>query len=109
MKKKLTAVLALVCAGSMALAGCAGSNMIDTDAVKVEGYKGIEVPEVEKASKVTDKDVESTIQSTLESKATQKEITDRTVENGDTVNIDFVGKIDGRRSTAEVQKIIRLR
>ena len=36
MKKKLTAVLALVCAGSMALAGCAGSNMIDTDAVTVE-------------------------------------------------------------------------
>lgn len=95
MKRKLTAVLALVCAGSMALAGCAGSNMIDTDVVTVEGYKGIEVPEVDKAAEVTDKDVESAIQSTLESKATQKEITDRAVENGDTVNIDFVGKIDG--------------
>ncbi|WP_138262174.1 trigger factor [[Clostridium] hylemonae] len=95
MKKKLVAALALVCAGSMILAGCAGSNQIDTDEVTVEGYKGIQVDEVEKASKVTDKDVESAIQSTLESKATQKEITDRAVENGDTVNIDYVGKIGG--------------
>lgn len=95
MKKRLAAVLALVCAGSMILAGCAGSNKIETDNLTIEGYKGIEVEQVEKAAEITDEDVESAIQSTLESQATQKEITDRAVENGDTVNINFVGKIDG--------------
>ena len=95
MKKRAVAVLALVCAGSMVLSGCAGSNRIETDNVTVEGYKGIEIEEVEKPAEVTNKDVESQIQSTLESKAESKEITDRAVENGDTVNINFVGKIDG--------------
>lgn len=39
--------------------------------------------------------MESSIQATLEAQAETKEVTDRPVESGDTVNIDFLGKIDG--------------
>lgn len=95
MKKRLVSVLAVVCAGSMMLAGCAGGSKIDNDNLKIEGYKGIEIDEIEKAAEVTDEDVENAIQSRLQAEATQNEITDRAVESGDTVNINFVGKIDG--------------
>ena len=39
--------------------------------------------------------MESSIQATLEAQAETKEVTDRPVESGDTVNIDFLGKING--------------
>ena len=39
--------------------------------------------------------MEDAIQATLQTNATTNDITDRAVKSGDTVNIDFVGKIDG--------------
>ena len=58
-------------------------------------YKGVEIDEVEKASEITDDDVDAYIQSMQESKAEVTEITDRAVEDGDTVSINFVGKMNG--------------
>ena len=54
-------------------------------------YKGITVEKT--IEPVTDEDVEQEIQSSLESYPV--EVTNRSVQEGDTVNIDYVGRIDG--------------
>lgn len=43
----------------------------------------------------SDEDVQSKIDSITSSYATTEQVTDRAVEDGDTVNIDYVGSIDG--------------
>lgn len=62
----------------------------------------VELPEDYKHTKVeaarpedpTDEDVETYIENDLQNRATTEEV-DRRVEEGDTVSIDYVGKIDG--------------
>mgnify|MGYP000361561996 FL=1 len=44
---------------------------------------------------VTDTDVEDSINSTLQTKSTQNDITDRPAQEGDVVTIDYEGKKDG--------------
>lgn len=95
MKKKMVTILTGALAASMLLAGCAANKGLETDDLKISMYKGVEVEEVDKPEEVTDEDVENAINSTLQSNATTKEITDRAVESGDTATIDFVGKMDG--------------
>lgn len=56
-------------------------------------YKGIEV--TVKQFEVTDEVLDSLIQDDLKANATTKEVTDRPVQNGDVVNIDFEGLKDG--------------
>ena len=64
---------------------------VDVDSLVTLGeYKGITV-EVEK-TKVTDEDVENAINNAFASAPYMKEVTDRAIEEGDTANIDFVGK-----------------
>ena len=64
------------------------------DYVTLPDYSAIEVPNTVLPS---DDDVQSQIDSTLNSYATKNQITDtdRTIEDGDTVNIDYVGSVDG--------------
>lgn len=62
--------------------------------VKLGEYKGLTYTETDVS--VSDDEVESQINSTLTAHATAEQITDRAVEDGDTVNIDFEGKIDGK-------------
>ena len=62
--------------------------------VKLGEYKGLTYTETDVS--VSDDEVESQINSTLTAHATSEQITDRAVEDGDTVNIDFEGKIDGK-------------
>lgn len=92
MKKR---VLALIMAASMmaAFTGC-GSKEISNDNIKISQYKGLEVEEVA-AAEVTDEEIESSIQYTLEVTAAQYGIKDRAAQNGDKVIIDYVGKKDG--------------
>lgn len=97
MKKKVAIILTGVLAFSMLLGGCQQSQGLETDDLKITQYRGVEVDQVEKPEEVTDEDVENSIQSTLESMAESKEITDRAVKDGDITNIDFVGKIDGKK------------
>ena len=92
MKKRLFAGLL---AGVMLLSGCAKSTGLETEELKISVYKGVEIEEVEKPGEITDEDVEMAIQTALESNATVKEITDRAVEEGDTVDINFAGRVDG--------------
>ncbi|MHB1313984.1 MAG: trigger factor [Christensenellales bacterium] len=63
------------------------------DYVVLGGYKGIEVktPIIE----VTDEELQEEINNTLLMSATQEVVTNRPVQDGDTVNIDFAGAIDG--------------
>ena len=94
MKKKLAVLVAGTLAASMLLSGCS-SNDASNDYVTVGGYKGIEVDDVEEPAEVTDDDVNNYIEAVRNQYATSEQITDRGVIAGDTVNIDFVGKIDG--------------
>lgn len=96
MKKRLTVVLTGVLAASVLLSGCEESKGLETDNITITQYKDVEVDKVEKPGEITDEDVDNYIQSVLEANAVSNEITDRAVEQGDTVNIDYVGKIDGQ-------------
>ena len=59
-----------------------------------EDYKHIEV-EAARPEDPTDDDVEQAIQAELQNRATSEEV-DRKVKEGDTVSIDYVGKMDGK-------------
>lgn len=96
MKKKIVVLLTGILASAAVLAGCSGSKGLETDELKISLYKGVEIDEVAKPAEVTDEDVENAINSTLQMNATQEEITDRPVEEGDIATIDFTGKIDGQ-------------
>ena len=95
MKKTIAALLTGVMASALLLSGCEASKGLENDDIKITQYKGIEIDEVEKAKEVTDDDVDSFIKSMQESHAEVTEITDRAVEDGDTVSINFVGKMNG--------------
>ncbi len=92
---EITALLTGVMASALLMSGCQASKGLENDDIKITQYKGVEIDEVEKASEITDDDVDAYIQSMQESKAEVTEITDRAVEDGDTVSIDFVGKMNG--------------
>ena len=62
--------------------------------VKVGNYKGLEYT-IQKAS-VTDEEVDVEIQRRLQKAAKTENSKTGKVENGDTINISFVGKIDGK-------------
>ncbi len=61
--------------------------------VKLAEYTNLVAERI--VSEITDEDVENEITMTLEEYADHKEITDRPAQLGDTVNIDFVGYVDG--------------
>lgn len=64
-----------------------------TDYVTLPDYKNITIPTDEITP--TEEDLESQRQAFVEQYATPTEITDRAVEDGDQVNIDYVGSVDG--------------
>ncbi|MBH0175134.1 trigger factor [Fictibacillus sp. 23RED33] len=76
-----------------------GSNLVFTakvivkPEVKLGDYKGLEVEKTE--TEVTDEDVQNELTSLQEQQAELVVKEDGTVENGDTVNIDFEGFVDG--------------
>ena len=109
LKKVIAIAMAAVLLLSVAACGKDGSTTVDgaavldengffkgikaSDYVTLPEYKGIEVP----VGATTP--IESVVQASLEGIAsnfdTYVEITDRAVEDGDTVNIDFIGYLDG--------------
>ena len=105
MKKKFKVLgLALTLTmGLSMLSGCGKSDnqfknaqeMIDKYApmCALGDYKGVEY--VEKKTEVTDEDVQAKIDSLLEEKKTDEQVKTGKTENGQTVNIDFVGSVDG--------------
>lgn len=91
MKKRVAILLAGIMAMVM-FTGCGAGTKGEN--ITIKKYKGLEIEKVE-AVKVTDADVEASIQSDLEILGTKVEVTDRAAAMGDTVIIDFVGKLDG--------------
>ena len=69
-------------------------------------YKGVAVEK--NVEKVTDEAVDARIQNDLERASTTQDVTDRAVENGDIVNLDYAGSVDGvafEGGTAENQTL----
>ena len=79
----------------MLLSGCQASKGLETDNLMLTQYKEVEIDEVEKVSAITDEDIDAYIQSELEAEADAVAAEDRAVEKGDTVKIDFAGKMNG--------------
>ena len=90
MKKKLIAMMICSLASVSLLAGCSGSNKASNEYVTVVGYKGVEIDDIEEPE-VTDEEVDDYINSLLVQYSTQE------VKVGDTVNIDYVGVMDGEQ------------
>ncbi len=61
--------------------------------VKISSYKGMKIKEF--AYTVKDEEIEAELNRVRERNAKKVEITDRAAANGDIVNIDFVGTVDG--------------
>lgn len=80
---------------AMLLSGCQMSKGLETDNMTITQYIEVEIDEVEKVSAITDEDIDAYIQSELEAEADAVAAEDRAVEKGDTVKIDFVGKMNG--------------
>ena len=95
MKKKLIVAVTGICMIAGALSGCS-SDTAEYDYVSVSGYKGIEIDKVDVDTDISDEDVENEINSVLEENATDKEVTGRAAQLGDTADINYVGKVDGQ-------------
>ena len=61
--------------------------------VQIDTYKGLKIKKYE--YNVTDADVDADIKKLLERKAEEVEVSGRPCKNGDKVNIDFSGAVDG--------------
>ncbi len=117
MKKKLMTLAAVCCAAVMAFGACGNSEggdpaetetpkgLADREAIYNEMMDGIEEKVTlgeykgldAQASPVdiTDEDVETAVQQQLEAQATTEQIKEGTVASGDTINLDYTGKVDG--------------
>jgi trigger factor len=93
MKKKLVFLATAACTIGL-LAGCSSSKTTDySKYVTLGDYKGLDLTMIK--TEVTDDMVQDEIDYLLEDNATYTEITDRGAEEGDIVNIDYSGTIDG--------------
>lgn len=107
MKKRLICLLTCL---SMILVACSGTREnTDTNKKKSEAktkspaeyakcvtlgdYKGMEL--TKEKGKVEERDVQDRIKEILQENSTTEKINKGTVKDGDTVNIDYVGKVDG--------------
>ena len=94
MKKKMTALTAVVCTAVVFMTGCKAKEL-SNEYVTVSVYKGVEVEKVEASAEVTDADVEAQIENILSGYAENIEVSDRAAQEGDIANIDYVGTKDG--------------
>lgn len=95
-KASIVLILALVFAFAFTACGASAVPYADYDLaeyIKLAEYKGLEVEDVK--VEVSDEDVQEEIDAELTAAATVEEKTEGKVEDGDTVNIDYVGKVDG--------------
>lgn len=97
MTKKII-TLALAAMMVFSLAACSGPNYdFDlTEYITLGEYKGIEISKAK-----IDEQLAEIVDELIESAATKLEVTDRAAKEGDIVNIDFVGKLDGEEIVDE--------
>lgn len=103
MKKKMR-ILSIMLVFTMLMTGCSwsdfkakftgssnGKDYKVQECITLGDYNGIEVD-----CTVSDDEVESELTTLQNEKATTKKIKNRKAKNGDTANIDFAGKVDGK-------------
>lgn len=95
MKKKIAVLLAGTMMLAAVLSGCSASKGLKTDDLEISQYKGVEVEAKAEPQKITDEDVMAAIYSAMQQYSTENPADDYTVKNGDTVSIEYVGKVDG--------------
>ena len=88
--KKRIAIFGVFVGAVAALTACGGNKYVTT----LGEYKSVAVT-VEPKEEVTQEDIDAYIDQILSAKTTYEEV-DRAVEEGDQVNIDYVGKKDGK-------------
>ena len=101
MKKKLGIAVLILAMITVLLTGCAEKVKEEEETysydlneyVKVADYH--DLPFMSKTAEITDEDVEEEIQTRLEYASTVENVTSGVVEDGDTINIAFAGRIDG--------------
>lgn len=91
MKRKWIAILTGVMLMGT-LSGC--SSQLSNEYITIKQYKGLEVPQLEQ-TELTEDQVMNYVNYFLQADATRTEVTDRPAQLEDTVNIDYVGKVDG--------------
>ncbi len=94
MKRKIAVTMAMLLALTMGLSGCQTSKGLKEDNIEIPQYNEIEIEEVEGPEEVTEDDITAYIDE-KRSENDMKEVTDRPAKEGDTVDIDFVGKMNG--------------
>lgn len=99
-KSKIFLMLVVTVAMLVVLTSCSDGNAFEgkdfSDNMTLGKYKGLTYPKLD--SKVSDEEVQQYINSELTKHATKNKIEDKTVAvaDGDSVNIKFVGRIDGK-------------
>ncbi len=100
MKKKITKAIILSLTLIMILSGCSSNNTATTkvnydwaECIELGEYK--ELPYYTETFEVTDEEVDAEIETILLYATEMETVTEGIVEDGDTINIAFVGKVDG--------------
>lgn len=94
MKKQRIGAIVLAGAMVLGMTGCGNSiAKAYSKYVTLGDYTGIEY--TKDVAEVTDAEIQAELDSFLEEQAVTEEVTDRAIEDGDIVNIDFVGTMDG--------------
>lgn len=94
MKKQRVGAIVLAGMMMLSMTGCGNSKAkAYSKYVTLGDYKGIEYTKT--VAEVTEDDIQSKLDSFVDGLAETNEVTDRAVEDGDIVNIDYVGTMDG--------------
>ena len=92
--KKIRCICLCAVLAAAVVSGCSKQESADKKTIPVElgEYKGVTYTPA--STEVTDEDVDAQIQAMLDRYPTMNSV-DRAAQQGDTVNIDYVGKLDG--------------
>lgn len=104
MRGKMMTIVVGICVMAI-LAGC-GRKEISNDKITIKQYEGLEIEKVEEP-KLTDEDIESTIQTSIAK--LELDVIGRGAQVDDIVYIDYVGKKDGMAfegGTAENSRLV---
>ncbi len=93
LKGLAAACVCLVVAFTLVSCGNPYSGVDFDDYIEIGEYKGIELEKED--TEVTDEEVQTEIDNFLASKRTSENVKSGTVKDGDSINIDYVGSIDG--------------
>ena len=94
MKKQRLGAVVLAGVIVLGMTGCGNSKTkVYNEYVTLGNYKGIEYTKT--VAEVTDEDIQNRLDSFTAGLAETTDVTDRAVEDGDIVNIDYVGTRDG--------------